>query len=42
MATVDRVEFLGAAAGNFCDLGGTPYIELVFESLALMEKVANI
>jgi succinyl-CoA synthetase beta subunit len=42
MATIDRVAYFGASAGNFCDLGGTPYNKLVIESLVLMEKCSNI
>ena len=42
MATIDRVAYFGASAGNFCDLGGTPYTKLAIEALALMEKEANI
>ena len=42
MATIDSVLYFGATVGNFCDLGGSPYVKLVIESLALMEKEANI
>jgi len=42
MATIDRVADFGEAAGNFCDLGGSPYHKLIIESLVLMEKESNI